>query len=247
MNALVDFLETVVKGHWLACVCDVLGVGSIDDTLKVPKYTSAEEQRKYIEGLARKVVDRAGVVNSSILDCGTDDTGDKMYNYARVLCHYGSLLIELRDGWSEGDGDRVMRVWKLALPHLQQAKRTKYSLEALRLQFQVHVVLSPNLAHQVKWNRFVNTKGGAGRNVPCDLYNEFANKLIKGIIGNMGSNLTEKALQRAVRSISTMDRVCRRYDEETDVPAITSAHSTRSNRDDIKKVVKMFCSIKSYS
>lgn len=236
VNAVVDFLETVVKGHWLACACSILGTGSVDDHLTIPKHRS-DEEKKMFESIARKVVERVGVISSSFLDCGTDDTHDKVYNYARVLCHYGSLVMELQDGWSEGDGDRVLRVWKLALPHFQVAKRTKYSLESLRLQFQVNAVLSPNLAHQVKWHRFVNTKGGAGRNVPCDLHNEHVNKLIKNIISNMGSNLTEQALQRAVRSISTLDRLCRKYDSQTDVPHTTSAHSTRSDAADIKKVV----------
>ena len=96
--------------------------------------------------------------------------------------------------------------------HYQAARRMKYSLEALRLQFQVNAVLSPNLAHQVKWHRFVNTHGGLGRNVPCDLHNEHVNRLIKSMIANMGSNLTEEALQRAVRSVSTLDTLCQNFD-----------------------------------
>ena len=33
--------------------------------------------------------------------------------YARVLCHYGLLMIETRDAWAEGDGERVVRCWQL--------------------------------------------------------------------------------------------------------------------------------------
>lgn len=96
------------------------------------------------------------------------DTGDTVFNYARVLCHYGSLVMEFRDAWAEGDGDRVLCCWKLFMPHFMASGSTKYSLEAFRLQLQTKVVLSPNIAHQVKWNRFVNIKGGSGRNIPCD-------------------------------------------------------------------------------
>ena len=46
---------------------------------------------------------------------------------------------------------------------LHQVRRSTV-LEALRLQFQVKALLSPHLAHQVLWNRLVNTKGGLGRN-----------------------------------------------------------------------------------
>ena len=41
----------------------------------------------------------------------------------------------------------------------------------------MNVSLSPSLAYQVMWHRFVNTKGGIGRNIPCDLYNEQANQV----------------------------------------------------------------------
>lgn len=142
VNASVDFLETVVKGHWLACACDVLGIGSLNDPLTIPQHKCENEKKAFIESIARKVVDQVGVVDSAFLACGTTDTNDKVYNYARVLCHHGSLVMELQDAWREGDGERVMRCWKLALPHFQAMKRTKYSLEALRVQFQANAVLS---------------------------------------------------------------------------------------------------------
>ena len=80
------------------------------------------------------------------------DTNNKVYNYTRVLCHYSSLV---RDAWAKGDGARVYRYWRLRLPHFKAAGRTKYSLEALRLQFQVQCILSPQLAHHVVWDRLV--------------------------------------------------------------------------------------------
>ena len=80
---------------------------------------------------------------------------------------------------SEGDGGRVMQCWKLYMPHFIAAGHTKYALDALKLQMQVNATLSPNLAHQVMWNRFVNTRGGLGRNIPGDLHNEHVNKLLK--------------------------------------------------------------------
>ena len=119
------------------------------------------------------------------------------------------------DAWEEGDGDRVFQCWRLFLPHFRADGCTKYALEALRLQMQVNVVLSPNLAHQVKWHRFLNTRGGLGMNIPCDLYNEHVNKVIKCIIQNMGSNLTEKSLQRAVHYVAPFHQICEQFDKES--------------------------------
>ena len=118
------------------------------------------------------------------------------------------------------------------MPHFKTAGCTKYSLEALKLQIQSSITSSPNLAHQITWNRFVNIKGGAGNNIPCDLFNEHVNKQ-----RNMGSSLTETALQRAARSVTSLCHICERFDAQSGVPCRTTAHSTRSDNDDIKKVV----------
>ncbi len=77
-------------------------------------------------------------------------------------------------------------------------------------------------------------RGGAGNNIPCDLFN----KLMKHIIPNMGSNITEAALQRAARSVTTLHQICGRYDVESGVPWRTSAHCTKSDKDDVRKVVQ---------
>ena len=237
----------MVIGHWLVCACEVLGISNLDETIKVPpglKKAGTAEQLLFIKGIAEEVVERMTLVDSAFVSGGDnseDDTvtDDTVYNYARVLCHYGSLVMEFRDAWAEGNGDRMLRCWKLFMPHFKTSGSSKYALEALRLQFQTSIVLSPNLAHQVRWNRFVNVKGGIGRNIPCDLFNEHMNKLIKNIIINMGSNLTEDSLQRAARSVSSLSLISERFDEESNVPCITSAHSTQSDTSDIKKVFRI--------
>ena len=113
----------------------------------------------------------------------------------------------------------------------------KYSLEALLLQFQVEAISSPHLAHQILWHRFVNIRGGLGNIIQCDLYNEHMNRLIKEIISAMGPNLTESALQRAARSVSTVHAVCKQFDKVSGVPVTTSAHSTKDDTSDVGKVV----------
>ena len=62
------------------------------------------------------------------------ETKDGVYNYARVLCHHVSLVVEFSDAWREGDGERIMRCWRIFLLHFHANKRYKYALEALRIQ-----------------------------------------------------------------------------------------------------------------
>ena len=152
-------------------------------------------------------------------------------------CHFGSLVMEFRDAWAEGDGERVICCWRLFLPHFQVAGHTKYSLAAFKLQLQTKATLSPNATHQVTWHRFVNSKGGIGKNIQCDLYNEHVNRLVKYIIQNQGPNLTEASLQRAARSVSTLHRICQTFDKQSGVPHGTVAHSNRPDRVDVLKVV----------
>lgn len=130
----MSFFEAVIKGHWLPLairqtilLTSILAEkGTLVEPVFLPLDTSSEDSDN------------------------TSDTVDRIYNYSRVLCHYG-VLFEFRDAWTEGDGERVMRCWRLLMQ-----------------------VLSPNLAHQVKWHRFVNTRGDLGINIPCDLYSEHA-------------------------------------------------------------------------
>ena len=240
VDACVDFITTVVKGHFLACACTLFGVNSTSEPLVLPPGihdASATEKKAFISRMARMVVERCTLIEGSLTNGTVADGGDGVYNYARVLCHYGSLVMELLDGGHEGDGERVINCWKLFMPHFKVAGCTKYSLEALKLQMQTRITYSLNLAHQVTWNRFVNVRGGAGNNIPCDLFNEHVNKLLKHIIRNMGSNLTESALQRAARSVTSLQQICETFDAQSGVPRRSTAHFTRSDHDDVKIVV----------
>ena len=53
----------------------------------------------------------------------------------------------------------------------------------------------------------------------------------------MGANLTEKSLQQAAHSVSTVHAVCKQFDKESGVPVVKSAHSTRGDKIDVGKVV----------
>ena len=240
VNASLDFLLTVVKGHFLAAACWILGVTKPDASLKLPpgiyRYSSCN-QFKFLKTIATKVVEEFTLMGKALTGEQISESGDGVHNYAQALCHYGALVIEFLDSWSEGDGEHVYRCWRLFLPHFLTTNRRKYALEALRLQIQVQAVLSPHLAHHIKWDRFINTRGGKGRNIPCDLHNEHVNRLLKHIIANMGANMTDEALRRSARSVSTLHVFCRQFDKCSGVPFTTHTHSTRSDVQDMKKVV----------
>ena len=84
--------------------------------------------------------------------------------------------------------------------------RSNYSIEALTLLTQYHIVLPPNLAEQLKWSRFVNTSGLPGHNISCDLHNEHLNRLVKIEIEGLGANKSKKAITRSGKAIGVVTK-----------------------------------------
>lgn len=194
-----------------------------------------EVNQSLLSDVAKKVVKEFTVIPESLLGEPVPDDCDGVRNYARVLCHFASLVLLFVDAWKEGDGERVLRLWKILMLHFHAEKKNKYALEALRLQFQI-ATLQPHLSHQLTWGRFINTHGGKGRNLPCDLHNEHINKLFKDIIANMGANFTKTASTWAARSVSSLERLSTGFDKQAGIHPEATAHGRRSD-EDIKIVV----------
>ena len=240
-DACLEFFTTVVKGYILAAACEELKVPSLSSPLLLPsnlKKSTKAEQLRFIDSIAELVVSKCFIVDGCFSGDALD-IDDSVFNYGRILGHFGALVLEMTDAWSAGDGERVFRCWRRFLPHFQAANHTKYALEALNFQFQVTSVCSPHLAHHIMWDRFVNSKGGSGRNIPCDLYNEHANKSLKYIFDSMGSNVTEKSLKKAARCTTKLMLFSKSIDSNTNVPTSTTAHSSVPDIVDVAKVVEV--------
>ncbi len=82
----------------------------------------------------------------------------------------------------------------------------------------------------------MNTRGGEGNNIPCDLYNEDVNHLFKEIIGTMGSNFTEQSSTRAARCVTTLSSMADTFDKLTGIHPESTSHTTSSNRDDVLSI-----------
>ena len=193
-----------------------------------------EVNQSLLSDVAKKVVKEFTVIPESLLGEPVPDDCDGVQNYARVLCHFASLVLLFVDAWKEGDGERVLRLWKILMLHFR-AEKNKYVLETLRLQFQI-ATLQPHLSHQLTWGRFINTHGGKGRNLPCDLHNEHINKLFKDIIANMGANFTKTASTWAARSVSSLERLSTGFDKQAGIHPEATARGRRSDKD-VKIVV----------
>ena len=176
---------------------------------------------------------------------GSDESGgdpneiddDNVQAYAKELLTLGLIYNEFSDGIREGDGERVIRCWRYLLLIFKAAQRTNYSCEAFVLLAQLKYILSPRLSQQLTWTRFVNTRGGAGHNIPCDLYIEHLNRVLKDGIKGLGANKTEKAITRLGKCIDALDGVLTNYDEVLQVRHSASFHTVASLDKDIKLMV----------
>ena len=237
LHACLDGLLAIFKGHIVAAACKELGISSPQDDLPEPAPGGPPHPKISTSELATRVMDQWTIVPEAILDQPLLETDDGVYNYACVLCHFAAIVTEFIDAWSEGDGPRIIRCWKVMMLHFYTRRNTKYCLEALRLQCDL-ASLPPHLAHQLTWGRCVNTHGGAGQNLPCDLHNEHVNRQFKEIIGDMGANFTEQASTRAARSVTTLVATAELFDKVTGIHPETTAHTTRSDQDDVLTIVR---------
>ena len=189
-----DFLLITLHSHTVAAANAIL---------------LGDQQYKDVTELATAVVEKF---------CNFDldikvSSNDKVYLYGKEMLNLGILWFAFNDAIKEGDGDRVLRYWKLLLVVFKAKHHTNYAKEAIILLSQYHCRLSERKAAQLKWSRFVNTKGIAGGNISCDLHLEHLNRRLKGMIAGMCSNGTNpETIDRAARSLGVVNRICNTFE-----------------------------------
>ena len=168
---------------------------------------------------------------------GDSSQEDNVQAYAKEVMTLGLIYAEFADGIREGDGIRVTRCWKFLMLIFKAAQRKNYSCEAFALLAQMNFILSPRLSQQLKWSHFINTRGGKGHNIPCDLHMEHLNRVLKDGIKGLGANKTEKAITRLGKCISSFDQILSNFDESLEVHHSADFHTVASLEKDITLVV----------
>ena len=102
------------------------------------------------------------------------------------------------------------------------ARHYNYFKESVILQLQYNFLFPQRQAEQLKWCRFVNSKGKIGRNVSCDLHLEHLNRRLKDIITGLQSN--ENAIDRAAKSIGVIHQICETFENETYISKESERH-----------------------
>uniref|UniRef100_A0A8W8IKI6 Zinc finger PHD-type domain-containing protein n=1 Tax=Magallana gigas TaxID=29159 RepID=A0A8W8IKI6_MAGGI len=144
---------------------------------------------------------------------------DGVYNYVTGLMFVGLMDLVRHDAVRENDGQAMMSHWKLDMILFHNNHHPKYVLLGHRLLAGVSGWLPERLAMDSMWNRTVNLAGGPGRNLECDIVNEFLNKEFKESLKDAGGNLTEETVHRHSQMAGSLGRVIDKvYAESVEAP-----------------------------
>ena len=171
-----------------------------------------------------------------------DTVSDGIFDYACAVLNDGLLLLEFRDAIHEGDGERVLRCWKFLMLYFRAAGHTKYALEAFTFFAKVNGVTSPRLQQQLLWSRFVNSKGGSGKNIPIDLHMEHLNRMLKDVITGLGANISESSIMNASKSLNAIVSLSESFDAQLGIHQASIHHTKKSSDKDRELVLKQLTS-----
>ena len=140
---------------------------------------------------------------------------DHVYNYGCLHISLGLLIRDAEDSVKEGDGERLVRVWKFLTFLFRLRGCHKYALAGLRLLASKEGLLTPRKSHQLVWNRFAGLKQGPGTRISRDERVEQLNKVCKEEIRARGfPNINDESVVTATQCTGPIDKLIRQSNED---------------------------------
>ena len=183
--------------------------------------------------LAHNIVDTIIIIQKSV------NKEDDLYLYSVELFTLLLAWHNYHDSVKEGDGDRIMMLWKFLLIIFKKAQCKNYSKEAFILLMHCHFLLSDRLKEQLKWSRFVNTRGKIGCNIPCDLHMEHLNRQLKGALHTLRSNIQSGPIHRAGRSVGIVHSVALQFEKELYITSDSTNYDSPVFTKDLDEVLSV--------
>ena len=230
-----DFLDVVLDAHILAAALEFFGLEDLQlsPSAHCPPADlhkrRLDEQSQWLsdttQQFLKEYVFHSHTISTDITGENTTPSGqDHVFNYASAFMGMALLGRNFHDASREGDGSRVIRIWKILLLHFKDNKRTKYSVEAFNLLSQINATFTPRLSHQLMWNRTCNPRGGPVNNVQLDLQLEHLNRLFKDDLNTFRSNITEHSVQRSSCVLGQIKKVFDNLDDIVGVKHPSGQH-----------------------
>ena len=234
VNAADDFFEVVVTGYIVSAMMSHLKMKSLDDCPD-PSMVSEDiwmqddaVRAKVLNDMSRQLVDKYVNLERAFAEeaSETGSGNSTVYHYTCQVITLGLLYFNFKDAVREGDGDRVLRMWKYFMLLWMATGHKNYAIEAFLLLSQYHLLLPHNLAEQLKWSRFINIHGRPGHNISCDLHMEHLNRLIKTAMEGLGANKKKKkAMIRVGKAVGLLAQITKSFDEEAMISQPSGKHA----------------------
>ena len=143
------------------------------------------------------------------------------------------VLLDFKDAVSTGNGDHLAILRKQLLIHFFSTPAfNEFAIEMFTNILQCQVLLSEAEAHCCKWAATVNWKGGSGKNIEIDLFQENRNSEMKKLIRSMGANKTEKAIERASKASGGVSKIVEAFEHQVNIKPKSAMHSHKSSVND---------------
>ena len=162
-----------------------------------------------------------------------------VFSYACSVLGLDLMARNFGDATREGDGERLIRIWKFFMLYFKADKHTKYAVEAFNLLSQVNATLTAQMSHRLVWNRTCSIDGGEGRNIALDLQNEHLNHAFKDDINIFRSNISDSSVTRSSQAIGPMTDMLTSIDKMAHVKKPCGRHITPSVAKDFDSVLKV--------
>ena len=242
-TASEEFFLLVTEAHILTAAMTVFQMTSLEDTPTSPPFTqsssdlSSSEQTEVVLHAVTDLLDQFVDLTFCQPEASPSDAEDRIHAYACEVITLGLLLIDFNDAVREGDGTRIIRLWRYLLLY-KASNRSNYAIEAFTLLAQFDFLLPHRLARQLAWSRTINTHGHAGKNVACDLHMEHLNREAKKQITGLGSNITDAAVTRIGKALGDVVQIVHQFDLASAIKELSSRHSKKSCKKDMEIILK---------
>ncbi|KAL3889910.1 hypothetical protein ACJMK2_002229 [Sinanodonta woodiana] len=124
---------------------------------------------------------------------------DHIFEYSKALLWRGLGEMACHDAIREGDGDRIVSHWRHDMIEFFYQHHPKYFVCGYNLLSALNGGMSSHLAHQLRWNRTVNTAGKVGHNLEMDM--EFFNREYKEAVKTACGNLTDDTIAKHSQTV----------------------------------------------
>ncbi len=153
-------------------------------------------------------------------------------NYCCNAMSMGLIALDFNDARKHADGKRLLRLYKFLLLYFLAAGKTKYAFQSFRLLASYKCFMSPRLAHELMWCRFVNHRGKQDSNIEIDRECEHDNRNQKDHINTFHGKITEAAVHRVSRSAFKIKMIMDNHDQDCNVHVSSGKHR---NKDEERK------------